>query len=334
MYKIAVDAMGGDNAPIEQIKGAMLAVKDCPDITIKLFGNERIIKKHLTDSTRIEIVHTDAPVVPMDCKDPVTFMRTNKKTSMALAIKAANDGECDAVVSSGATQAYIVGLALYMKRIKGVKRTAIAPIIPSYDGRGKILIDAGGNLEVKPAMVQHQVYYANMFAENVLNRRNPKVGLINIGTEDGKGREWDKEVFALFKENPKINFIGNVEPDTIMTTDADILVSDGFTANIVMKTLIGAGKGMGKVLKREMKKGIFGKLGLLLSIRNLGKYKKALSADEVGGACIYGLVAPAVKAKGNSVAYGFKQGIKLSRTMTAAGIVKKVEEQIAREKEE
>ena len=245
MIRIAVDAMGGDYAPKEQVEGAMLAIKKIKDIEIILYGDELQIKQLLTDDERITIVH--APYqIPMGEKNPISAIKTNKKTSsMARALSSLREGTADSVVSSGATQALIAGAHILVRRMKGFKRTAIAPVIPSVSGLPKILLDAGGNLTIKPEYMLQQAFFAKIYAQEVLNRPNPVVGLINIGTEPGKGRELDHEVFELFSKTDLFEFYGNIEPKTILTSPCDIFISDGFTANIVMKTMEGTAKGMG-----------------------------------------------------------------------------------------
>jgi len=326
MFRIAVDAMGGDYAPKEQIQGAMLAIKNIPDIEIILYGDEEKIKEYLTDSTRIKIVH--APyVIPMGEHDPIHAIKANKDTSsMARALSSLRTDESDAVVSSGATQALIAGAHILVRRMKGFKRTAIAPVIPSVSGKPTILLDAGGNLTIKPEFMLQQAYFAKIYAQEVLKIENPKVGLINIGTEEGKGRELDNEVYELFKNTDLFEFYGNIEPKVVLDPPCDIMISDGFTANIVMKTIEGTAKGMGKILKANLTSSFFGKIGALLAKKNLNAFKKAMSAEEIGGAVIFGLYKPVIKAQGASKVYGFYNGIRQAANICRAGVWDKVSE--------
>ncbi|MBU1020787.1 MAG: phosphate acyltransferase, partial [Firmicutes bacterium] len=238
MIKIAIDAMGGDYAPKEQVEGSMKAVKMIDDIELTLYGDETEIRKYLTDETRIKIVQSEG-VISMGEKDPIGAIRGNRKSSMALALSSVRDLENDAIVSSGATQALIAGAHILVGRMKQMKRTAIAPLIPNVKGTSTIILDAGGNLEIKPEFMVQQAYFATVYSKEVLGVENPRIGLLNIGTEPGKGRELDKEVSLLFEANNKINFIGNVEPKDILDPPCDILISDGFTMNIAMKTIEG-----------------------------------------------------------------------------------------------
>ncbi len=323
MIKIAVDAMGGDFAPKEQVKGALLAIKKIKDIEITLYGDEKKIKKHITNEERITIVQSDG-VIPMGEKDPISAIRGNRKSSMALALSSVKKGDNDAVVSSGATQALIAGSHILIGRMKKMKRTAIAPLIPNVKGTQTIILDAGGNIEIKPKYMIQQAYFAKIYAQEVLNIKNPRIGLLNIGTEAGKGRQLDKDVSHLLEDNNNLNFIGNVEPKDIMDPPCDILISDGFTMNITMKTIEGTVKGTSKILKQELSKGFLGKLGILLSIKNLKNFKRRLASEDVGGAMIYGLKGVVVKAQGASNSIGFYNGIRQAAEIVRNDVLNKV----------
>lgn len=330
MIKIAIDAMGGDYAPKEQVQGAMMAVKQIPDIELVLYGKENEIKKYLTDDTRIKIVNAEY-VIPMGEKNPITAIRKHKDASMVMALQSVADGENDAIVSSGATQALIAGAHLIVRRMKGFKRTAIAPVIPTVDHRQAILLDTGANLQVRPEHMLQQAYFASIYANKILDIENPRVGLINIGTEKGKGREIDQEVFKMFSETKLFEFSGNIEPKTILEPDCDILISDGFTANIVMKTIEGTAKSMGKLLKENLMSNLRGKIAGLLAKKNLQNFKKQLSAEEIGGALIYGLKRPVIKAQGASKAYGFYNGIRQAANIIRKEVFEIVEKYIQEE---
>ncbi len=323
MIKIAIDAMGGDFAPKEQVLGCEMAIKNIDDIELTLYGDEKEIRKYLTIDTRITIVQSDG-VIDMGEKDPIAAIRTNRKSSMALALSSVRSKDNSAIVSSGATQALIAGSHILIGRLKQMKRTAIAPLMPRSDGGTTILLDAGGNLEIKPEFMVQQAYFAQVYSKEVLGNKNPRLGLLNIGTEPGKGRQLDKDVFKLFTENEKINFVGNVESKDILSPPCDILISDGFTANMVMKTVVGTAKGMGKMLKQELKQGILGKIGMLLSARNLKRFKYRLNPEEIGGAMNYGLKGVVVKAQGSSTDVGFYNAIKTAATIVRQDVLNKV----------
>ncbi len=332
MIKIAVDAMGGDFAPKEQVQGAMLAIRNIPDIEIDLYGNETEINKFLNNKERINIIHTDY-VIPMGEKDPINAIKQHRDSSMAKALSSLREGKSDAVVSSGATQALIAGAHILVRRMKGFKRTAIAPMIPSVSGKPTILLDAGGNISIRPEHMVQQAYFAKIYAQKILKIENPVVGLINIGTEPGKGRDLDNEAYKLFSETDLFEFYGNVEPKEVLDPPCDILFSDGFTANIVMKTMEGTAKGMGKMLKKSLKSSVLGMIGALIAKKSLNAFKKEMSAEEIGGAVIYGLYKPVVKAQGASKAYGFYNGIRQAANVVREKVFEAVNEYLEANKE-
>ncbi|MGI6392178.1 MAG: phosphate acyltransferase PlsX [Candidatus Izemoplasmatales bacterium] len=332
MIKIAVDAMGGDYAPKEQIEGAMLAVKNISDIEISLYGDPERISRYLTNSERISIVPSSY-VIAMGEKNPIKAIKEHPDSSMAMALSSLRKGESEAVVSSGATQALIAGAHILVRRMRGFKRTAIAPVIPSLSGKPTILLDCGANLEIRPEHMLQQAYFAVVYAREVLERENPVVGLINIGTEDGKGREIDKEVFQLFKSTDLFAFYGNVEPKSVLDPPCDILISDGFTANIVMKTMEGTADGIGKMLKQKLTSSLIAKLGALLAKKALNDLKRSMSPEEIGGALIYGLYRPVIKAQGASRAYGFYNAIRQASLIVRNEVFTKVEKYLETTKE-
>jgi glycerol-3-phosphate acyltransferase PlsX len=332
MIKIAVDAMGGDFAPKEQVEGAMLAIKNIKDIEITLYGDTEQITPLLTNKERITIVQSDG-VIPMGEKDPINAIRSNRNSSMAMALSSVRSKDNQAIVSSGATQALIAGAHILVGRMKKMKRTAIAPVLPTAKPTPMILLDSGANIEIKPEFMVQQAYFATIYAHEVLGIENPSVGLINIGTEEGKGRDLDNDAYTLFKTNKHINFYGNVEPKQVLNPPCDILISDGFTANIVMKTIEGTAKGMGMMLKEELSRGILGKIGLLFSFRNLKRFKKRLAPEEIGGAMIYGLKGVVIKAQGASKAIGFYNGIRQAANVVRQDVINKVSTIIEQEAE-
>lgn len=323
MIRLAVDGMGGDYAPEPIVKGTIRALEAFDNIEITLFGDETKMAPYLKQHERLHVVHTPY-YLEMGEKDPIKQYRQNKEMSMFMAMQYVKDGKADAVVSAGPTQALVVGGHFIIRRMPQMKRVAIAPIIPSYDGRGRILLDSGANVDFKPEHLLDFAVYASIMAEKVLKREKPQVALINIGTEDGKGRDFDKETFALLKASPDINFYGNLEPKEVFTTDADILLSDGFTANIVMKTMEGTAKGLGMVLKREIKSSIFATIGALFMKNALKRFKKSLDASEIGGALLMGFNQIVIKAQGASKEYGFYNGIRQAKEMVEANVIELV----------
>jgi glycerol-3-phosphate acyltransferase PlsX len=325
MIRIAVDGMGGDFAPEPIVKGTLAALEKFDQVEIVLFGDEDKMKPYLKKHPRLKVIHTPF-YLSMGEKDPIKQYRTNKEMSMFKALQALKDQEVDAVVSAGPTQALVVGGHFIVRRMPSMKRVAIAPIIPSYDRRGRILLDSGANVDFKAEHLRDFAIYASIVAEKVLKRDKPTVALVNIGTEEGKGRELDVETFNLLKNDENINFYGNLEPKEVFTTEADVLLSDGFTGNIVMKTMEGTAKGLGMVLKREIKATFFGKIGALFMRKSLNNFKKSLDASEVGGALLMGLNGIVIKAHGSSNDYAFYNGIRQAKEMVEAEVIKKVTE--------
>ncbi|MBN2299578.1 MAG: phosphate acyltransferase PlsX [Acholeplasmataceae bacterium] len=320
MIRLAVDGMGGDYAPEPIVKGTLMALEKFDNIEITLFGDEVKMAPFLKQHERLHVVHTPH-FLSMGEKDPIKQYRTNKELSMFMAMQHVKDGFSDAVISAGPTQALVVGGHFIIRRMPSMKRVAIAPIVPSFDGRGRILLDSGANVDFKPEHLLDFAVYASIMAEKVLKRNNPQVALINIGTEDGKGREFDKETFALLKASKDINFYGNLEPKEIFLTEADILLSDGFTANIVMKTMEGTAKGLGQVLKREIKSSVFAMIGSLFMRKALKKFKMSLDASEIGGALLMGFNHVVIKAQGSSKEKGFYNGIRQAKEMVEANVI-------------
>ena len=320
MIKIAVDAMGGDNAPEATVLGAQLAVKKFKDIELTLYGDETKIRQYLKNDERIKIVHTDS-YIDMGEHDPIRQIRTNRKSSLVLAMKSCKEGENDGLVTAGPTQAVIVGAHIIIKKIPQMSRVALAPIIPNADGTHKIMLDVGANVELRPEHLEELAIYATVAAKVVFGVDNPRVGLLNIGTEPGKGREVDQQTYERLMANQSINFIGNVETKEILTSNCEILLTDGFTGNMVMKAVEGTAKGSGIILKNCIKSSLFGKIGYLFMRKNLKKYKSVLSADDVGGAMLCGVNVPVVKAHGSSDSWAFYNGIRRVRELIASNLV-------------
>jgi glycerol-3-phosphate acyltransferase PlsX len=332
MIRIAVDGMGGDYAPEPIVKGTMMALEKFDNIEITLFGDETKMAPFLKQHPRLHVVHTPH-YLSMGEKDPIHQYRTNKELSMFMAMQNVKDGLSDAVVSAGPTQALVVGGHFIIRRMPEMKRVAIAPVMPSYDGRGRILLDSGANVDFKPEHLLDFAVYASIMAEKILKRPNPKIALINIGTEDSKGRDFDKETFELLKNSPHLNFIGNMEPKEVMTTEADIMISDGFTANIVMKTVEGTAKGLGLVLKREIKSSIYATIGALFMRNALKRFKRSLDASEIGGALLMGFNQVVIKAQGSSKEKGFYNGIRQAKEMVEANVIGLVTETLKKKEE-
>lgn len=325
MIKIAVDAMGGDYGLATTIPAAMKAIKDFKDIEIVLYGDENQINAMLTNKERITVVNT-TQVLDMGEHDPVRAIRNNRDSSMVCALRAGKNQEVDGVVSNGPTQCLVVGAHLVVRKLDKMSRVALCPIIPSMDGRGRLLLDVGANVELKPEHLHELAVVASIVAKAVLGRENPSVGLLNIGSEKGKGREVDQAAFDILSESKQINFYGNIEPNFVLTSDCDIFLTDGFTGNMVTKSIEGTAKTMGKMLKQEIKASLGGKIGYLFMRKNLKRFAKRMDTAEVGGAMVLGVGVPIVKPHGSSKEYDFYCAIRQVRKLIQSNLVEKVKE--------
>jgi len=324
LFKIAVDGMGGDFAPEQIVKGTMQALEKFADIEVTIFGDKNKMAPFLKPNDRLKVVHTEH-FLDMGVENPVLEYRKNKEHSMFKAMKYVADGNASAVVTAGPTQAVVVGGQLILKKMANMRRAAIAPIIPSYDGRGRILLDSGANVDLEAHHLLDLAIYAKIVAEEVLGRENASVGLINIGSEETKGRELERAAFEMFTNSPQINFYGNLEPTEVFTSTADIYITDGFTGNIVMKTMEGTAKGLGKVISREFKKNIFTKIRYLFVRKQMNNFKKSLDASEIGGALVIGLNHVLIKAHGSSSDFAFYNAIRQARSMIEREVIQRVE---------
>jgi len=323
MIKLAVDGMGGDFAPEPIIKGTLQALDKYSNIEITVFGDEEKMAPFLKEHPRLKIVHTTS-FLDMGIEDPVFEYRNNKEHSLFKAMQFVADGHADGVVTAGPTQAVVVGGQLILRKMKGMRRAAIAPIIPSYDRQGKIMLDSGANVDLAPEHILNLAIYASIVAKEVLKRENPKIALINIGSEESKGRPQDRETYELLKNNENINFFGNLEPKEVFTTEADVLVTDGFTGNIVMKTMEGTAMGLGMVLEREIKSKLRNKIGYLFMKPALRAFKKSLDASEIGGALVIGLNHVLIKAHGSSNDFAFFNAIRQAKEMIEKDVINTV----------
>ena len=325
MIRISVDGMGGDDAPKSICDGVMQALKAYENIEVTIFGDQDKMAPFLKSHPRLTIIHTPY-ALDMAEKDVVKVYRSNKEMSMFMAMQYVKDGHADGFVTAGPTQAVVVGGHFIIRRMKHMKRVAIAPIIPSYDQKGRILLDGGANTDFKPEHLVEFAMYASVVVKEVLKRDHPTVALINIGTEDKKGREFDVEVHSLLTSHPTLNFYGNMEPKDVVTSDADIFLTDGFTGNIVMKTMEGTAKGMSMVLKREIKSSFFSIIGAIFMRKALKNLKKSLDASEIGGALLMGFDHIVIKAHGSSDWFAFKNAIRQAKEMAEANVIEKVKQ--------
>ncbi len=327
--KIALDAMGGDKAPIETVKGAILALEEFQNLKLILVGQtdkiEDELSKYKYDSTRIEIKNA-TEVIEMD-EEPASAVRGKKDSSMNVALDLVKNEEADASVSAGNTGALITASQLKLKRIKGILRPAIAAVFPTKTGH-MVLLDAGANADCRPEFLDHFAILGSKYAEIALEIKNPRVGLLNIGSEEGKGNELTRDAYDILKAQKDINFIGNIEPHKMMEGNVDVLVTDGYTGNIVLKTAEGMAKFVVEFLKQEIKSSFLAKIGALFLINVFSKMRKKMDSSEYGGAIFLGLNHISVKAHGSSDAKAIKNAIKAAMKFVEADFVEKVKEEI------
>ncbi|OIJ09867.1 phosphate acyltransferase [Anaerobacillus arseniciselenatis] len=325
--RIAIDAMGGDHAPKEIVKGALAAIKQYQDIEITLIGNESLINEHLTDKTRITIIHTEDKIDSTD--SPVTAIRRKKNSSMVLAIKEVKEGRADACISAGNTGALMTGGVLIVGRIKGIERPALAPMLPTFNGDGFLLIDAGANMDAKPEHLLHYGIMGSIYMQKVRNIKSPRVGLLNVGTEDDKGTELTKKTFELLKD-ANVNFIGNVEARDLLEGVADVVVCDGFSGNVVLKTIEGTALSLFSLLKQELTSSFFNKLAAGALKPSFKKIKSQMDYTEYGGASLFGLQAPVIKAHGSSNENAILNSVRQTRLMLEEKVVETIKEDVVK----
>lgn len=331
---IALDCMGGDNAPGEIVKGAVLAANENKDMLIKLVGREDDIKKELEkypSSDKLEIV--DAKEVIETGEPPVAAIRKKKDSSLVKCMYMVKKGEADAMVSAGSTGANLVGGHVIIGRIKGVERPPLAPLIPTKTGFS-LLIDCGANVDARPSHLLQFAKMGSVYMENVVGVKNPKVALVNIGAEEEKGNALVKETYPLLKEMEGINFIGNIEARDIPNGDADVIVCDAFVGNVILKLYEGVASVLIDKIRGSMMNSIKTKIGALLIKKDLKKTLKGFSLEEHGGAPLLGLNGLLVKTHGSSKAIEIKNSILQCITFNELDINNKFKEKLSLESKE
>ncbi len=329
LVKVAVDAMGGDNAPQEIVKGAVEAVCESDRVKVCLTGPQDVLERELANYTypkdRIEIV--PASEIIETAEPPVMAIRKKKDSSLVKALTLVKDGVCDAYVSAGSTGATLVGGQVIVGRIKGVERPPLAPLIPTANGCS-LLIDCGANVDARPS---HLVQFAKMgsiYMEYVMGIKNPRVGIVNIGAEEEKGNALVKETFPLLKNCPDINFIGSVEARDIPAGAADVIVCEAFVGNVILKTYEGVGATLIEKVKAGMMTSLRSKIGALLVKPALKQTLKAFDLEQYGGAPLLGLKGLVVKTHGSSKAVEIKNSILQCITFTEQKINERIREML------
>lgn len=331
--KIILDAMGGDNAPQSNVQGALSAVKELGVEIILVGRGEDILAALKQDGISdlpagVQIAH--ASEVIEICDDPATAFRRKKDSSLTVGLELLKNGDGDAFVSAGSTGALLSAATLLVKRIRGVRRAAMAPVVPTGGG-GAILIDCGATAECTPEYLLQFAFMGSYYAQKVLGRTEPKVGLLNIGTEPSKGASLQQQAHALLTEAGqagRIRFTGNVEAREAVFGQVDVIVSDGYSGNIFLKTMEGTGGFMTKQLKAMFKKNLTAKLAAVLVADGLKDFKKLIDAGEVGGTPLLGISKPVIKAHGSSDGYAIKNAIRQAADFASSGLIAGITENI------
>ena len=333
--KILIDGEGGDKAPSEILKGCSLALQEFSDLELLVTGREDKLKAALADaqisSDRLTVVPAEEPLTMEDT--PESVVREKKTSSLGTALKMLGEGQADALVSAGNSGALLFGGSLIVRRIKGVKRAAFAPLFPTRTGR-VLLLDSGATVDGRPEFLEQYGILGSAYMKAVCGIEKPRVGLANNGAEECKGPELYREAHARLKANPDIHFVGNVECRDFLLGGCDVLVADGFTGNMILKSC----EGMGAFLLSEMKgmftAGFSTKLACLLLKKQLTAFKKKADYRETGGAILLGLTRPVVKAHGSSDAKAFKNSIRQAYLTAKSGVIEELTAVFAAKKEE
>ena len=332
--KIILDAMGGDNAPEAPVLGAVEAAKTY-GIEIVLVGRGEdilaVLKKHGIDNLPegMEISNADDVVDMHD--DPASVIHKRKNSSMVIGLKMLADGLGDAFVSAGSTGALLTGATLLVKRVKGIRRAAMGPAMPNKAGGKTVIVDCGANAECTPEFLLQFGLVGSVYAKKQLGIENPKVGLLNIGTEDSKGTDLQKQTLALLRQadaRGDLYFIGNIEAKEAIKGGCDVIVTDGFSGNIMLKSIEGVGSFAGSALKTMFKKNLLTKLAALLVMPGLNAFKDRLDPNKVGGTAFIGIARPVIKAHGASNAEAIENAIGQATAFARSGLIEKIEENV------
>ena len=324
---IAVDGMGGDHAPKAIIAGVLDSLDAFNDIHIHIYGDEQAMAPFLKDHARLTVIHCTEIIEPDD--EPVRAIRRKKDASMVRMAQAVKDGEADACVSAGNTGALMAAGLFVVGRIDGIERPALAPTLPTIDGTGFVMLDLGANADAKPSHLEQYAIMGSIYAEKVRGIDKPRIGLLNIGTEEGKGNELTKAAYELLAKAP-INFIGNVESRDLLNGVADVVVTDGFTGNVVLKTIEGTALSFFSMLKEVYGASLKSKLSAALVKDGLRGLKTKMDYTEYGGAGLFGLKSPVIKAHGSSNANAILNAVRQARTMAQYDVCGTIRETIGK----
>jgi glycerol-3-phosphate acyltransferase PlsX len=327
--RIALDAMGGDHAPKAICDGIRSAAQEWRDDEFVLIGPEEVLRPLFADGipSNVRILHTAEWIGPDE--EPVKAVRRKKGSSLVVGCQQVKEGEVDAFISAGNTGALMAAGLLYTGRIQGIDRPALAPMFPSVSGRGTLVLDVGANPEAKAHHLAQYALMGSIYSEKVLGFENPRVGLLNIGTEEGKGTELIKEAYRLIQELP-IHFVGNVESRDILHGVCDVLVCDGFSGNILLKTSEGVAKAIMDRLKQEFTRTWWNKLAAAVLKPGLKRFAREINYKEHGGAPLLGLSGPIIKAHGSSDAKAVFHAVRQARLFVERGVIPRITEDLHR----
>ena len=337
--RVILDAMGGDNAPLAPVMGAVQAAKDF-GAEITLVGRGEAILEVLrtngidTLPAGIEIANADDVVDMHD--DPARVIRQKPNSSMVKGLKMLSDGQGDAFISAGSTGALLTGATLLVKRVKGIRRAAMGPAMPNKAGGKTIILDCGANAECTPEFLLQFGLVGSLYAKKNMGVENPKVGLLNIGTEDTKGTPLQKEAYALLKDAADkglINFVGNVEGRDVPMGAVDVVVCDGFAGNVLLKSIEGTAMFMGSLMSKMFKKNLLSKLAALLVMKDIKAFKKLLDYREIGGTPFLGIRKPVIKAHGSSDVLAFRNAVHQAMEAANSDITAELEQMLGSIKE-
>ncbi len=325
--KVVVDCYGGDYAPQETVSGCLLALENDRELTLVLSGDGQEIKKLISGckyTDRIEILDAKEVITNLDV--PTSAIRVKKDSSLVKALEYTKNNEVAGMVSSGSTGAVLTGAALILGRIKGVSRPALLPLLPTIDGGQTLLIDCGANVDSKPQMLVQFAYLGNAYAQAAMGKTSPKIALLSNGTEDKKGNEFTREVFSLLKEEKELNFVGNMEARDILSGEYDVIVADGMYGNIALKSLEGTASTILKMIKQEVTKNFFSKLGALMLKPAFKRIRNKVDFNQNGGAPFIGINKVLIKTHGAAKAQSVFCAINQAVDLYNKGLIEKIKQ--------
>lgn len=329
--RIAVDVMGGDHAPQPLVEGALQALKRFDDIELLLIGQQEKIKKYVKRSlTKIEIIHANEIIEAHE--EPVRAVRRKRDASIVKAVQLVKEKKADACISAGNTGAYMTAGLFVIGRLPGIERPALVSMLPTVDGTPVLALDVGANVDAKPSHLVQYARMGNLYAQKILGISKPSIGLLNVGTEDTKGNELMRQTFSLLKQSD-LYFLGNVEAREIPFGVADIIVCDGFSGNVVLKSTEGTAQAVFSLLKKELNRSLPSRLAALTLKSGLRRMKSLLDYTEYGGAPLLGLNGICIKAHGSSNAKAIENAVRQARNFVRFDLIQLIKREVQKESE-